>query len=78
MEVNGQPWPYLEVEPRKYRFRLYNTALADSIKYRVKCIEHELTAGKVTEPGLYFTVHMPSVYECSKDMEDNGCKGLEQ
>jgi bilirubin oxidase len=26
MEVNGQPWPYLEVEPRKYRLRLYNTA----------------------------------------------------
>ncbi|THV72708.1 Cupredoxin [Aureobasidium pullulans] len=28
MEVNGQPWPYLEVEPRKYRFRLYNTAVS--------------------------------------------------
>lgn len=26
MEVNGQPWPYLEVEPRKYRLRLYNIA----------------------------------------------------
>ncbi|KAI5244140.1 Cupredoxin [Aureobasidium subglaciale] len=26
VEVNGQPWPYLEVEPRKYRLRLYNTA----------------------------------------------------
>ena len=26
MEVNSQPWPYLEVEPRKYRLRLYNIA----------------------------------------------------
>lgn len=24
MCVNGMPWPYLEVEPRKYRFRLLN------------------------------------------------------
>ncbi|KAI4731377.1 Cupredoxin [Aureobasidium sp. EXF-10728] len=26
IEVNNQPFPYLEVEPRKYRLRLYNTA----------------------------------------------------
>ena len=28
IHVNGQPWPYLNVEPRKYRFRLLNTALS--------------------------------------------------
>lgn len=28
IEVNYQPWPYLEVEPRKYRFRLYNNAMS--------------------------------------------------
>lgn len=28
IEVNFQPWPYLEVEPRKYRLRLYNTAMS--------------------------------------------------
>lgn len=28
MEVNYQPWPYFEVEPRKYRLRLYNMALS--------------------------------------------------
>ncbi|KAF2841300.1 hypothetical protein M501DRAFT_1055439 [Patellaria atrata CBS 101060] len=26
IEVNGQPWPYLAVEPRKYRFRLLDAA----------------------------------------------------
>ncbi|KAF2122934.1 bilirubin oxidase [Lophiotrema nucula] len=28
IHVNGQPWPYLEVEPRKYRLRLLNGAVS--------------------------------------------------
>jgi bilirubin oxidase len=28
IEVNGQPWPYLSVEPRKYRFRMLDAAIA--------------------------------------------------
>ena len=28
IEVNYQPWPYLAVEPRKYRLRLYNMAMS--------------------------------------------------
>lgn len=28
IEVNGQPWPFLSVEPRKYRFRILNTSLS--------------------------------------------------
>src|SRR6187402_1739129 len=28
IEVNGQPWPFLSVEPRTYRFRILNTALS--------------------------------------------------
>ncbi|PNP51031.1 hypothetical protein THARTR1_08259 [Trichoderma harzianum] len=28
IEVNGQPWPFLSVEPRKYRFRFLNSALS--------------------------------------------------
>ncbi|KAH7132250.1 Cupredoxin [Dendryphion nanum] len=28
IQVNGQPWPYLNVEPRKYRFRLLNGAVS--------------------------------------------------
>lgn len=28
IEVNGQPWPFLSVEPRKYRFRILNSSLS--------------------------------------------------
>ncbi|KAF2865147.1 bilirubin oxidase [Massariosphaeria phaeospora] len=28
IQVNGQPWPYFEVEPRKYRLRLLNGAVS--------------------------------------------------
>jgi bilirubin oxidase len=28
--VNGQPWPFLKVEPRKYRFRVLNTGISRS------------------------------------------------
>ncbi|OCL13988.1 hypothetical protein AOQ84DRAFT_309695, partial [Glonium stellatum] len=30
IHVNGQPWPYLEVEPRKYRLRFLNTGVSRS------------------------------------------------
>lgn len=30
IEVNNQPWPYMNVEPRKYRFRLCDMALSRS------------------------------------------------
>ena len=26
--MNGQPWPFLNVEPRKYRFRFLNSAVS--------------------------------------------------
>lgn len=28
IEVNSQPWPFLKVEPRKYRFRLYDMSVS--------------------------------------------------
>ncbi|KAK1574250.1 bilirubin oxidase [Colletotrichum navitas] len=28
IHVNGQPWPYLKVEPRKYRFRLLDASIS--------------------------------------------------
>ncbi|KAM0330944.1 hypothetical protein ACHAQA_003901 [Verticillium albo-atrum] len=28
IHVNGQPWPYFKVEPRKYRFRFLNAAIS--------------------------------------------------
>ncbi|KAK8015953.1 blue copper oxidase cueO precursor [Apiospora marii] len=30
IQVNGQPWPFLAVEPRKYRFRFLNAAVSRS------------------------------------------------
>jgi FtsP/CotA-like multicopper oxidase with cupredoxin domain len=30
IHVNGQPWPFLNVEPRKYRFRFLNAAISRS------------------------------------------------
>ncbi|KNG45471.1 bilirubin oxidase [Stemphylium lycopersici] len=30
IEVNGQPWPYFRVEPRKYRFRMLDGAVSRS------------------------------------------------
>jgi bilirubin oxidase len=32
IQVNGQPWPYLSVEPRKYRFRFLNSAVSRSFQ----------------------------------------------
>ncbi|KAK8137207.1 Cupredoxin [Apiospora sp. TS-2023a] len=28
IHVNGQPWPYMDVEPRRYRFRILNAAVS--------------------------------------------------
>ncbi|KAH7041563.1 Cupredoxin [Microdochium trichocladiopsis] len=30
IHVNGQPWPYMKVEPRQYRFRFLNAAISRS------------------------------------------------
>jgi FtsP/CotA-like multicopper oxidase with cupredoxin domain len=32
IQVNGAPWPYFEVEPRKYRFRVLNTGISRTYK----------------------------------------------
>ncbi|KFY84701.1 hypothetical protein V500_09102 [Pseudogymnoascus sp. VKM F-4518 (FW-2643)] len=32
IHVNGQPWPYFKVEPRKYRFRLLDSAISRSFQ----------------------------------------------
>ncbi|KAL9487975.1 hypothetical protein ACSS6W_000252 [Trichoderma asperelloides] len=35
IEVNGQPWPFLSVEPRKYRFRVLNSSLSRTFNLTV-------------------------------------------
>ncbi|KAI5786409.1 Cupredoxin [Peziza echinospora] len=36
IHVNGVPWPYFNVQPRKYRFRLLNASLSRSYKASVQ------------------------------------------
>lgn len=35
IEVNGQPWPFFLVEPRKYRFRILNSSLSRTFNLTV-------------------------------------------
>jgi spore coat protein A len=48
--VNGKVWPYLEVEPRKYRFRLLNAS--NTRFYRLKLDSGQLIYQVGTERGL--------------------------
>ncbi|KAF2094723.1 oxidase cueO precursor [Rhizodiscina lignyota] len=43
--VNGQPWPYLKVEPRKYRFRFLNSAVSRS--FELSLVEDTKTSTKI-------------------------------
>ncbi|KAI5820067.1 oxidase cueO precursor [Pyronema omphalodes] len=36
IEVNGQPWPFLRVEPRKYRFRLLDSAISRAFRLHLE------------------------------------------
>ncbi|PVH90521.1 Cupredoxin [Periconia macrospinosa] len=36
LQVNGQPWPYLNVEPRKYRFRLLNACISRALSLSLR------------------------------------------
>lgn len=42
IQVNGQPWPFLSVEPRKYRFRILNSSLSRTFNLTVQ----DTTSGK--------------------------------
>ena len=53
--VNGQPWPYFEVEPRKYRFRFYDISL--SRPYDIQFVDESGSAIEVqvvaSDAGLF-------------------------
>ena len=36
IQVNGQPWPFLNVEPRKYRFRLLDASISRTFKLSLR------------------------------------------
>ncbi len=45
--VNGKVWPYLEVEPRKYRFRVLNAANARFYHLQTRLAPNDTQAGPV-------------------------------
>jgi FtsP/CotA-like multicopper oxidase with cupredoxin domain len=47
IQVNGQPWPYMKVEPRKYRFRILNTAISRTFKLSLENEENKNVAFNV-------------------------------
>jgi bilirubin oxidase len=38
IHVNGQPWPYLTVEPRKYRFRILDSAISRTFQLYLESV----------------------------------------
>jgi bilirubin oxidase len=41
--VNGVPWPFQQVEPRKYKFRLLDASVSRSFKlYLVNVLLHKI------------------------------------
>ena len=49
--VNGKVWPFLEVEPRKYRFKIYNGSNARFYKIRLSSGQPFIQIG--AEGGLF-------------------------
>ena len=47
--VNGKTWPYLDVEPRQYRFRLVNGSNARFYDLRLREIISKSSCGKITK-----------------------------
>jgi spore coat protein A len=50
--VNGMVWPFVEVEPRKYRFRILNASNARF--YRMTLQESSVTGQRLGRPGPVF------------------------
>src|SRR5438094_7374453 len=58
MLVNGKVWPFLEVEPRKYRFRILN---ASNARF------YHLTLNESTERGVSVGRPGPAVFQIGTD-----------
>ncbi|KAF8457755.1 Cupredoxin [Terfezia claveryi] len=56
IEVNGQLWPYLDVEPRKYRFRILNGAATRTFQLQL------YVGDTVTDPVAFQVVASDSGY----------------
>lgn len=79
IHVNGQPWPYLQVQPRKYRLRFLNAAVSRTfllylqratgstakIPFQVIATDAGLTTGPISTDSLY--ISMAERYEIVVD-----------
>ncbi|KAK4545565.1 hypothetical protein LTR36_002915 [Oleoguttula mirabilis] len=86
IEVNGQPWPYMAVEPRKYRLRFvdmslsrpYNLYFADPsgnwIPFQVIASDSGLFGGPVSTNDL--TISMGERYEVVIDFSSYAGKNI--
>jgi bilirubin oxidase len=89
LQVNGQPWPKLEVEPRKYRFRFLNAAVSRSfalyfesltsgtsnLPFQVISSDSGLLEGPVETTQLY--VSMAERYDIVFDFSDYADQTIE-
>jgi spore coat protein A len=63
--VNGIIWPYLEVEPRQYRFRILNGSNGRIYRLKIKLPDGKLSTAEFTQVGvdlgfLPHPVHIPN------------------
>ncbi|KPM45970.1 Bilirubin oxidase [Neonectria ditissima] len=89
IEVNGQPWPFLNVEPRKYRFRFLNAAISRSfalyfvtssalntrLPFQVIASDTGLLSGPVKVSDIY--ISMAERYEIVFDFSNYAGQTLE-
>ncbi|TPX07925.1 uncharacterized protein E0L32_010380 [Thyridium curvatum] len=89
IHVNGQPWPFLNVEPRKYRFRFLNAAVSRSfalyfaltenvngkLPFKVIASDAGLLTGPVQVSDMY--VSMAERYEIVFDFSSYAGKTIE-
>ncbi|KAK5132087.1 hypothetical protein LTR08_000337 [Meristemomyces frigidus] len=86
IQVNEQPWPYLSVEPRKYRFRLFDMSLSrpydlyfadpsgNWIPFQVIASDSGLFGGPVSTSDV--TISMGERYEVVIDFADYAGKNI--
>jgi bilirubin oxidase len=89
IHVNGQPWPFLNVQPRKYRFRFLNAAVSRSfalyfaqstststkLPFKVIASDAGLLTGPVQSSTLYLS--MAERYEVVFDFSSFAGKSID-
>lgn len=89
IHVNGQPWPFLNVQPRKYRFRFLNAALSRTfalyfakssnlntkLPFKVIASDAGLLTGPVQTSELYLS--MAERYEVVMDFSSYAGQSIE-